>query len=169
MAQEVKTIYLARHTRSEAAGRNATDDGHSAATTPPRTAQELADRLHKQRPHPSVVLCSSSEEARETCAVVSTRFLNAASIVLDEGLEEANGGELLARLQSLSEDVDTVLVIGHNPGLQDLAVRLAGDGGDIDLARLRSRLPNGAMVKLSTGSSWIDLWPGGAYLEGVAV
>ena len=168
MAQELKTIYLARHAGSETPDSSGAD-ARSAAETPRLRVRELADRLHRERLRPSVVLCSAASEARETWAIISAGLVSDVSIVLDESLQEANSGELLARLQSLSDDVDAVLVIGHNPALQNLAVRLAGDGGDIDLATLRSRLPNGALVKLNTGSTWIDLWPGGAYLERVAV
>lgn len=167
MARELKTIYLVRHAGSETRDPSRAEDDQRAPAGPRRRAEELADRVNRERPRPSVVLCSASAEALETCAAISTALASAASIVLDEGLEEANGGELLARLQSLSDDVEAVLVIGHNPGLQSLALGLAGDGVDVDLALLRSRLPNGALVKLSTGSTWIDLWPGGAYLEGV--
>jgi len=116
-----------------------------------------------------VVLCSLALEATRTWEAIAPRLEPGAEVIMDTGLFEASSGELLARLQSLPEDVDTVLVVGHNPGLQNLALRLAGDGADIELAGLRTGFPNGALAKLSAGVSWIDLWPGGAYLEAMTI
>ena len=53
---------------------------------------------------------------------------------------------LLERLRSLSDDISTVLLIGHNDGIWHLAEALAGHGDPDLLAELRSKYPTGALA-----------------------
>ncbi len=86
-----------------------------------------------------------------------------------EDLYRADGVDLLAALRGLSEDIATVMMIGHNPAIADLASTLAGDGeGDV-LARMEEKFPTGALATLSFGGSWVELEPGIAYLESFVV
>ncbi|CAM5605357.1 Phosphohistidine phosphatase OS=Streptomyces griseomycini OX=66895 GN=FHS37_004000 PE=4 SV=1 [Streptomyces griseomycini] len=67
-------------------------------------------------------------------------------------------------------DVETLLLIGHNPGLEDLVLTLAGDGLDDTLDRVRGKFPTSAVAVLSwRGADWRDLAPGAALLTWVAV
>jgi phosphohistidine phosphatase len=61
------------------------------------------------------------------------------------GADEVN---LLQRLHRLPDPADSVLLVGHNPGLQDLAVALAGGGDAETLARIRAKMPTGALATL---------------------
>ena len=69
--------------------------------------------------------------------------------------------------------VDTapsVLLIGHNPALQGLAVALAASGEREALARLQAKMPTGALATLQAPvSRWRDLRPGGAELVAFVV
>jgi phosphohistidine phosphatase len=71
----------------------------------------------------------------------------------------------MARLHAVADDVGSVMVVAHNPGLHDLAVACAGEGKAGALARLRDKLPTGALVKLSFPGLWASLVPGGAVLD----
>ncbi len=57
------------------------------------------------------------------------------------------------------------MIVGHNPGLHDLAVELAGDGDSAATAQLHTKFPTGALETMDLGSSsWDNLGPGQAYL-----
>jgi phosphohistidine phosphatase len=72
---------------------------------------------------------------------------------------------LLARLQALAADVNTVLLIGHNEGIAELAETLAGHGAPAALASLRAKFPTGALATLQASDApWHDLAPGRAEL-----
>ena len=62
----------------------------------------------------------------------------------------------------MPDDTDCVALIGHNPGVQDLATELAGDGEDLE--RMRAKFPTGALAVLEFDGSWADLAEGGASL-----
>jgi phosphohistidine phosphatase len=61
------------------------------------------------------------------------------------------------------------MLVGHNPGLADLAAALAGSGEPADLSRLRDKLPTGALAILSFDGAWAALGPGCASLESLVV
>ena len=63
-----------------------------------------------------------------------------------------------------------MLLVGHNPGLQDLALALAGGGDSETLARLRAKMPTGALATLAAPlTRWGDLRPRGAELVAFVV
>ena len=62
----------------------------------------------------------------------------------------------------MPDEVESVMLIGHNPGIQDLALSLAGAGSEI--ARLRSKFPTAALATLEFNGTWRELAPGSAEL-----
>jgi phosphohistidine phosphatase len=79
---------------------------------------------------------------------------------VEDELYGASAGELLARFQRISDDVATVLLIGHNPAVHELAVLLAADPGRIP------SFPTAALAELRVPiRRWEDLHPGVATLH----
>ena len=67
-------------------------------------------------------------------------------------------------------EVVTLLLVGHNPGLEDLVLTLAGDGLDDALDEVRVKFPTSAIAVLAWhGTSWRALGPGTALLTSVLV
>ena len=62
-----------------------------------------------------------------------------------------------------------VMVIGHNPGLEDLALALAGDGTEAALRQLRTKFPTAALATLDVGGAWPQLAFGDAFLRSVVL
>jgi phosphohistidine phosphatase len=78
-------------------------------------------------------------------------------------LYAASERELLEQLQALPESVSSVMLIGHNPGLHNLALALASRGAD--LPQLEQKFPTGGLATLIAHSkSWAALSPGDAEL-----
>jgi phosphohistidine phosphatase len=111
-----------------------------------RAAEKIAKHLRQHGPAPAIVLCSSARRARETLAVVAPAFGSATEHVVEEGLYAASAAELLSRLRRIPDRTRSVMFIGHNPGLQDLAVTLAGHGARLE--RLRKGFPTTAPAVL---------------------
>jgi phosphohistidine phosphatase len=74
---------------------------------------------------------------------------------IEPGLYGAAAEEILARVQLVDGSVGSVLVVAHNPGLQDLAFELAGTDPDL-LSRLAEKFPTGALAEVRCGG---DGWP----------
>lgn len=88
----------------------------------------------------------------------------------DARLYGADVPELLEVVHEVSAEVETLVLIGHNPGLEDLVLRLAGDGLDDTLDRVRVKFPTAAIAVLAwRGAAWEDLAPGTALLTAVTV
>ena len=83
------------------------------------------------------------------------------------GQRGRKAGKKLARhlrRTGVAPKTGSVLVIAHNPGLADLAVGLAGRGGDEALRRVGEKFPTGAFATLTFGGSWADVEPGSGEL-----
>jgi phosphohistidine phosphatase len=79
-------------------------------------------------------------------------------------LYAASEQELLERLQALPESVRSVMLVGHNPGLHNLALALASRGAD--LPQLEEKFPTGALATLVLRS---ESWAAVGYGEGELV
>lgn len=124
----MKRIYLLRH--AQAAPFDSAPSDKERALTPIGRAQAIAlGRIMRERDlHPDFVLCSAATRTRQTldCAeeyldIVRTDYL--------ENFYNAPTGELMAGLQHLPDTVPSAMIVAHNPGIHDLAVRLAKDDG----------------------------------------
>ena len=81
----------------------------------------------------------------------------------------AGENELLERVRHLSDGDATALVIGHNPGMHDLAIALAGLNPTAVAARLREKFPTGALAVFETGATWADLAAKSARLSSIVL
>jgi phosphohistidine phosphatase len=87
----------------------------------------------------------------------------------ESGLYAATSEQLLARLRTLDQEVTSVLVIAHNPGLQDLALELAGDDPEV-VTQLREKFPTGAIAEVVADcDAWSDLTPRTAHVASLTV
>lgn len=125
----------------------------------------MAGVVAAQVPPPGLVLCSTAARARQTYDAVSAALRPAPRLSLEDALYLASPEDILAVLRRVSPAVDAVLVVGHNPGLWDLARGLAAEGDPAALGALRERFPTGSLARLSTPAGWVDLSPAGAVLE----
>jgi phosphohistidine phosphatase len=119
--------------------------------------------VRKKRIRPRLVLCSPSVRTRRTLEAIKPSLGKSCTVELVPTLDAASRLELLRRLRALPDSVASVMLIGHNPGLQELALALATHGAD--LPRLKERLPTGALATLVADcESWMALKPGDAEL-----
>lgn len=75
---------------------------------------------------PDVVVCSPAERARQTWAVVASELDDPPPATFDDRIYGAPAGELLAVVQELPDAASTALLVGHNPGVQELVALLCG-------------------------------------------
>jgi len=108
-------------------------------------------------------LCSAAARTRETLEIL--RLPPKAEVVVEDGLYGASAGGLLARLRRVLDTAAVVMVVAHNPGIEDLA-RLLDAGGlhPVD------KYPTGGLAVLGVRARrWRDLAPGTAALESFVV
>ncbi|MET9969828.1 histidine phosphatase family protein [Streptomyces sp. NPDC006356] len=119
---------------------------------------------------PDLALCSTAVRARETWELAAAQWGTPPPVRHDSRLYAADVSELLAVVHEVPAAVRTLLLVGHNPGLEELVLELAGDGLDDTLDEVRTKFPTSAMAVLAWhGPSWSALAPGTALLTGVMV
>ena len=89
------------------------------------------------------------------------------TVLLEEELYAASCDELVVRIRLLPDAVTSVLLIGHNPSLQQLALALASAGDQLE--RLEAKFPTGALATLALAKTWSRLAPGDAVLADYVV
>ena len=81
----------------------------------------------------------------------------------------ASPSAVLHRLNAVPETVETVLVVGHNPTIEDLAGDLAADGARDAFDRMAAKYPTGGLARFTVASTWRDLSWGTARLDAFVV
>jgi phosphohistidine phosphatase len=156
----VKRLHLLRHAKSSWDEPGLDDHDRPLAGRGRRAAEALAGWLEENGVRPELALCSTAVRARQTLELVLAG-LGDPVVSYEDGLYLATAGELLQRLRELPDGVGEALVVGHNPGLQDLALELAAPSLARD--RIAAKLPTAALVALGADLvRWADLAPEGA-------
>jgi phosphohistidine phosphatase len=156
------TLYLLRHAKSSWDDPTLADHDRPLSSRGRRASRVIADYLGRQAFAPGLVLCSSARRTRETLERISTGLDQKIAVRIEDGLYEASAGDLLAALRAVHSHMDSVLLIGHNPAIQQLAVALAGTGAQLE--PLREKFPTAALATLAFQADWSELAPGAAEL-----
>ena len=133
-----------------------------------RTAGHVPDR----------VLCSTARRTRETWQLAQPELGTAPPVSFEDRVYEASAAQLLDLARNAQSAVKTLLIVGHAPGIPDLALMLAGadepaDGsGGNGIAppavadRMVAKFPTAAVAVLAFTGPWDQLGPGTALLTG---
>jgi phosphohistidine phosphatase len=158
------TLYLLRHAKSSWDDPGLPDRERPLAPRGRRDANLLAAYLVRERIAPELILCSPAVRTRQTLELVRPP----GRVAFLDALYGASCDELLKRLRSLPETVASVMLIGHNPGLQELALDLASGGAGLE--RLEAKFPTAALATLTIAAGpWSRLASDDATLTGYVV
>jgi phosphohistidine phosphatase len=114
---------------------------------------------------PDLVLVSPARRTQETWDLVRP-LLGDAKTREDERIYEAPALRLLGVVQETGPEVRTLLMIGHNPGFEDLAKLLSGDGDPDAIGRLGRKYPTAGLAVIDfPQESWAEVQPGAGRLE----
>jgi phosphohistidine phosphatase len=157
----MKRLYLLRHAKSSWKEDDLSDHERPLAPRGRRAAAPIGVYLRDHAILPDLVLASSARRTRETWELVSLMLPKPPRVVYEDKLYLANADELLVRLRQVNDEADSVLIVGHNPGLQELAERLFGDGDSAGLSKLRGKFPTGGLALYQFDvDRWEELLPG---------
>jgi phosphohistidine phosphatase len=144
-----RVLFLLRHAKSSWDDPSLSDHDRPLAPRGRRAARRIGRHLRDEGIAVSEVLCSSALRARQTLELVQP----SGEIRIERGLYGASADELLGRLRAVPEGVDAVMLIGHNPAIQDLAVGLAGSPEEL----ASTKFPTGALATLRLLGGWSTL------------
>ena len=150
-----RRLLLLRHAKAEPGG--ASDHDRDLDARGRRDAEALGHEMRRQDLSPHLVLCSSALRTRRTVELLGT-FDPTPSMQETAALYLAAPDALLSALRAAPEEIRTLLLVGHNPGLHGLALHLAGPQAP---QALRDGLPTCTLACFSVETAWSGLGPAG--------
>jgi phosphohistidine phosphatase len=164
----MRRLYVLRHAKSSWADEGLPDRERPLAPRGRRAAQRLAAHLDEQGVRPDVVLCSPAVRTRQTLDLVLPGLGDGVEVLVEDELYGASAGQLLARLRCLAEEVRSAMIVGHNPGVQELTLLLARASALRE--RAAAHFPTAALATLEIRrGDWTALDRGRADLVGYRV
>jgi phosphohistidine phosphatase len=151
------TLYLLRHAKSSWADPSLADRDRPLAPRGRRNAAVLAAELARIPIAPELVLCSPALRTRETLDAISDELPQGAEIRFEERVYGASAEGLVDLLAGLPGAVASVLLIGHNPGIEDLA-------GLLDPGAADEPVPTAALLTLELDGPFAAVGAGRARL-----
>ena len=161
----MKELLILRHGKARIDAPGGTDFDRKLAPRGRRAASRVADYLMRRGAKPDLVLVSPALRTRETWELMAPGFPAGIKVRLEARLYLASREALRARLARLADDFDRVLLIGHNPGLHELALQLSAGGRSLMRARMVEKFPTAALARFAVEARhWADLGPDTARL-----
>jgi phosphohistidine phosphatase len=149
-------LHLLRHAKSDR-----TEGVEDRERPLSRRGREAARRVGESLPAAigalDLVLCSPSLRTRETAELVLAGYSVPPRILFDDALYLAGRATLLRRLGQLDERAGAVMVIGHNPGLHDLALALAADDSPGYGALASGKFPTAVRASFAIDGPWAKI------------
>jgi phosphohistidine phosphatase len=163
----MRQLLLLRHAKSVWNDASMADRDRPLNQRGRRSAEAMRQAMRDLGLAPDVILVSTSRRTMETLEALEP-WDDTPLVEPMESLYLASPVQLTAALHSVAQTVRSVLVIGHNPGLHDLALTLAGpraiaSGGNNERA-LAAGFPTGALAEFVVAGSWWELREGGGKL-----
>jgi phosphohistidine phosphatase len=148
-----RTIVILRHAKAD--WPSVPDHERPLADRGRQDASMAGRRLADDGIAPDLVLCSTAARTHETWKLAAHELPHRPRTVYEERLYDAGLGDLLALLGETPDEVGSLLVVGHNPGMHALADALAGSSDGDTLARMNSGgFPTAAFAVISFAGSW---------------
>lgn len=154
----MKRLFLYRHAKSSWDDPTLGDFDRPLAPRGVRAAVQMARVFAEREWLPGRIVVSPAERTRRTWALGAPLLPGAPEPVFLEALYMASPARLLECVRDTPKGIETLLLLGHNPGLEQFAARLAGSGSD---ARARDRMvekfPTAAVALLEFEGDWQQL------------
>jgi phosphohistidine phosphatase len=153
-----RILVLLRHAKS--AWPDVPDHERPLARRGQRDAPVMGRWLRAAGYVPDLVLCSTARRARETWQLAQAELGAAPQVRYSGGVYEAAPADLIGLARKMASSVRVLLIVGHNPAMEELALDLAsGEGATAAMAldRMRAKFPTAAVAVLDVTGGWAGL------------
>jgi phosphohistidine phosphatase len=132
----MKTLLILRHAKSEWDEPGVADHDRPLSQRGKRDAPRVGQQLRAEQRVPDLIISSSAKRARKTAKLVAETSGYEGEVLLKDELYLAGPENYLEVLQALPETCQSVMVVGHNPGLEELVEALTGEAEVLPTAAL---------------------------------
>jgi phosphohistidine phosphatase len=165
----MRRLLLLRHAK---AVQDSGEGDHARALTERgrKDAARMGHAMDTRGYIPDLVICSNALRTTETWQLLSPELAKTPMVQLTKALSLATPKNIVAQIQVSPDDVKTLMLVGHNPGIEECAIRLArkpvSKAESHKLAQMREKFPTCALAVLDFDvESWSDTGSGGVLLE----
>ncbi|MEK9968564.1 MAG: histidine phosphatase family protein [Ferrovibrio sp.] len=171
-------LWLLRHAKSAWDDPDLDDFARPLSPRGKKACRALARHMGERAIYPDLVLCSPATRTRQTWERLEKRLSSnaPASIPGEPGtrfeakLYMAESATLLSLVRATPAPIREVLLVGHNPGLEDFAQDLTGSSAGDALERLKAKYPTGGLAELTfNAKNWGQLAPKSGFLASFVV
>jgi phosphohistidine phosphatase len=157
----LKLLHLFRHAKSSWDEAGLEDHDRGLAPRGRDGARAMGRFMASAGIRPDLVLVSTARRARATFELAERDWKLKPEHQVARELYLASGAELARRIRGLDDRLGSVMLIGHNPGMHELALALVGSGGEEDRRRLAKKYPTAALVSIEFEvERWRQIKPG---------
>lgn len=162
----MKELLLLRHAKSSWDAPDLDDFDRPLSTRGLNAAPLMGKAIAARGWLPQMALVSPSVRTRETWRIVAAQSPRFVEPTFRDTLYEASAGQLLAEVRHAPEEITSLLLLGHNPGMQDFATLISGEGSDeTAMQQLRKKFPTAGLARLEFDGRWDELRAGAARLS----
>ncbi len=160
------TLMIFRHAKSSWDDPSLADFDRPLAPRGMKAANAMANYMRESLPPPDRIVCSPAQRARETLAHVLPALNAELEISLDRALYDLGSARTLwNHVKSLKIQEPRLMLVGHNPLLEQLAALLIGSGEEADRKALATKYPTGALAVIEfDAKTWSAVGPGSGRL-----
>jgi phosphohistidine phosphatase len=165
----MKTVYILRHAKSDQSDGSIRDHDRPLNARGREAAPKMGAYIKAKGYRPALILCSTAQRTVETCNLVRPA-LGDMTVMFEEGLYLAEARTILERVRRLDNSIGSVMVIGHNPGLEELANGLSvapkTEAEEKMHRRMREKFSTCAFAAVEfPANAWRELKTGGGSLK----
>ena len=162
----MKILYVLRHAKSDWRDSSLKDFDRPLNARGKIAAKAIGKEMLKRRMKPDLVLASPAVRAQQTLERVQEAYGAGFVTTHESAIYMAEPEALVDLVRRAPDDVKRLLLVGHNPGLQEVATDLIAAGDLDDRERLREKLPTGGLVVIDFAiADWSKLHPRSGRLE----
>lgn len=152
-------LFLLRHGKSSWDNPRLHDSERPLAKRGEQASRRMGAFMAERQYRPDLVLCSTAKRTRQTLELLLPALASAPPVQYEDALYLASSRALLARLRQVRR-AERVLVVGHDPGLHELALELAAAGDPAELNALAAKFPTCALAVFALSRrDWAGLEP----------
>ena len=157
----MKTLLILRHAKAEPQGKAESDHDRALTHQGQDSAARMGVYLREKDLIPDLIYCSDAVRTVETLQRITPCLADGIPQIIDKKFNLAEGSALLRSIKSSEDKYQRIMLVGHNPGCEVLALTVLKDHNTAPAMTLRNKFPPAALAVLNFDiDQWSDLEAG---------
>jgi phosphohistidine phosphatase len=162
----MRRLMLLRHAKSDWSQGVGGDHGRPLNGRGREAAPKVGAYVAQANLLPDLILCSTAERTRQTFELLTGAFATAPKVRFEDELYLAEPEAIISLVRDTPDKIHTLMVIGHNPGIHQVASDLVGSGNDDAREKLAAKFPTAALAVIDFATDdWNEIGPHAGRLD----